>query len=176
MRDCGCSDLSSLEEEPWSPTISTDSSEECSSESLLFQYFESNVPAFRVPLYENIKNLSKGFPAIQKLCSNNLSHSSWMSVAWYASTFLHANACNSSTLNLVWGHSIDIKLRMHYIEKLYHVEVLGIFPWGYEWVLSHFHLCFLTVLNIMSFCWWGSRYCGAGQGGCQPLPSAPHHS
>lgn len=52
-------------------------------ESLVFQYFETNGPALRVPLFDKVRELARQFPALKTLCSNDLSQSSWLSVAWY---------------------------------------------------------------------------------------------
>lgn len=52
-------------------------------ESLIYEYFESVAPSFRVPLYDKIEELARQFPALKTLRSNELSRSSWLSVAWY---------------------------------------------------------------------------------------------
>ncbi|KAH7405421.1 hypothetical protein KP509_15G069600 [Ceratopteris richardii] len=52
-------------------------------ETLIFEYFESAPPSLRVPLSEKIKELSARFYGLRNLCSNDLSQSSWLSVAWY---------------------------------------------------------------------------------------------
>ncbi|KAH7421187.1 hypothetical protein KP509_13G044600 [Ceratopteris richardii] len=52
-------------------------------ERLLFEYFESAVPSHRVPLFDKIRTLAAQFPGVKTLCSNELSESSWFSVAWY---------------------------------------------------------------------------------------------
>eukprot|EP00250_Pteridium_aquilinum_P016175 c22984_g1_i1 orf=403-1455(+) len=52
-------------------------------ETLLFEYFESAAPSHRVPLFDKVRNLAGQFPGMKTLCSNEISESSWLSVAWY---------------------------------------------------------------------------------------------
>ncbi|KAI5074108.1 hypothetical protein GOP47_0010069 [Adiantum capillus-veneris] len=52
-------------------------------EMLIFEYFESAPPSLRVPLSDKVKELSAVFHGLRNLCSNDLSRSSWLSVAWY---------------------------------------------------------------------------------------------
>lgn len=57
--------------------------EEDVSESLVYEYFETAAPSFRVPLHDKVGELARQFPALKTLTSNDLSRSSWLSVAWY---------------------------------------------------------------------------------------------
>lgn len=52
-------------------------------ETLLFEYFESAAPSHRVPLFDKVRNLAGQFSGMKTLCSNDISESSWLSVAWY---------------------------------------------------------------------------------------------
>ncbi|KAI5072293.1 hypothetical protein GOP47_0012956 [Adiantum capillus-veneris] len=52
-------------------------------ETLLFEYFESAAPSHRVPLFDKVRNLCTEFQGTKTLCSNEISKSSWLSVAWY---------------------------------------------------------------------------------------------
>ncbi|MCO5548903.1 hypothetical protein L7F22_002365 [Adiantum nelumboides] len=52
-------------------------------EALLFEFFEAEAPSYRIPLFDKIRNLCTQFPGLKTLCSNEISESSWLSVAWY---------------------------------------------------------------------------------------------
>ncbi|KAK9676224.1 hypothetical protein RND81_11G062700 [Saponaria officinalis] len=76
--------LSSHQRTALHETLLNDQGESGTSQgSLLFQYFEHNLPFCREPLVDKISDLSLQLPELKLLRSCDLLSSSWLSVAWY---------------------------------------------------------------------------------------------
>ncbi|GKV31405.1 hypothetical protein SLEP1_g40096 [Rubroshorea leprosula] len=76
-------DIQSLKSRQFASS-SSDESEICNpSDQLIFEYLEHALPFTREPLADKISFLASRFPELRTYRSCELSHSSWISVAWY---------------------------------------------------------------------------------------------